>query len=222
MKHIKYPKIRHLPGSKMSRGDKRLSEGEVEFLLSSPVHISEKVDGAIVAIGVENEIPQLFKRGGSVTNRDHIQFAEFKTWAYCNMHRIINIPTEWRIYGEWLSIKHTIAYDRLPDYFIAFDILTPNGFLKYSQVLEYLHEWDFYIPVQYDIELENVEDFVTSTFSTYSTTDIMEGVVVRDLENTLRGKWVRENFIQGEHWSAGEPQRNYISSGSSKRVEFTD
>ena len=220
MQHIKYPKIRHLPHSKLSRGDKRLTENEIDFLCQTPVHISEKVDGAIVAIGLENEMPQLFKRGGPVTNNEHEQFAEFKAWAYCNMHRIINIPVGWRIYGEWLSVKHTVGYDELPDYFLAFDILTESGFLPYLEVLEYLEEWGFYIPISYDIDIDGIEVFVTSTLSTYSTTDIMEGVVVRDLGNTMRGKWVRENFIQGEHWSAGKPQRNYLCSGNSKGMRF--
>ena len=221
MDHIKYPKIKHLPGSKMSRGDKRLSEEALDFLRQSPVQISEKVDGAIVAIGVENEMPQLFKRGGAVTNNEHEQFAEFKAWSYCNMHRIINIPDGWRIYGEWLSVKHTVAYDKLPDYFIAFDILTENGFLPCSQVEEYLLQWGFNIPIVYNVTLDEIENFVTSTLSAYSTTDIMEGVVVRDSESKVRGKWVRENFIQGEHWSAGKSQRNYLSSGEEGRVRFS-
>ena len=32
------------------------------------------------------------------------------------------------LYGEWLFAKHTVFYDRLPHYFMEFDILdTTNG-----------------------------------------------------------------------------------------------
>jgi len=210
MKHIKYPKIRHLPGSKMSRGDKRLSEEEVGLLSSVSVHISEKVDGAIVAIGMEDGIPQLFKRGGLVGEGEHEQFTEFKSWVYAHMENVLEIPSGWRVYGEWLSVRHTVSYDMLPDYFLAFDIMSLDGFLSYCQVEELLHCWGFLMPVRYEIGVDSIDSFVSDTLSAYSTTDIMEGVVVRDLENTLRGKWVRENFIQGEHWSSTVPKRNLL------------
>jgi len=210
MKHIKYPKIRHLPGSKMSRGDKRLSEEEVKLLSTASVHISEKVDGAIVSIGMDSGIPQLFKRGSMITEGEHNQYNEFKAWVYSHIEKVINIPSGWRVYGEWLSVRHTVTYDKLPDYFLAFDVLGIDGFLSYPKVEELLSEWGFCMPVVCEVQVKDVSDFVCKTFSAYSTTDIMEGVVVRDLENTLRGKWVRENFIQGEHWSSTAPKRNLL------------
>jgi len=216
MDFIKYPKICHLPGSKMSREDKRLGEVELAALVG-PVHISEKVDGAVVCIGMKNNIPQLFKRSGPVRMGEHVQFKEFKLWVYSNMGRILLIPDSWRIYGEWLSIQHTVVYDELPDFFLAYDILTPDGFLsKYTSEKLFLR-WGFSIPVAYDIQLSEIEKFASTTLSAYSTTDIMEGVVVRNdgivplaPERIVRGKWVRENFIQGEHWSKGQPISNQL------------
>ena len=50
-------------------------------------------------------------------------FALFKTWAQthaealraCLGHRYV-------LFGEWLFAKHTIFYDRLPHYFLEFDV----------------------------------------------------------------------------------------------------
>ena len=36
---------------------------------------------------------------------------------------MLAIGTRRVLFGEWMCVKHTVAYDKLPDWFIAFDIL---------------------------------------------------------------------------------------------------
>ncbi len=51
------------------------------------------------------------------------QFGLFKLWAGCFedlLRRLLG--DRYVMYGEWLYAKHTVFYDRLPHYFMEFDI----------------------------------------------------------------------------------------------------
>lgn len=217
---IKYPSIKHLPGSQMSREDKRVSPEELEILRNTPLHVSEKVDGATVAIGIKNGAPQLFKRSGAIGTGEHVQYQDFKSWVFSNMDRIQKIPEEFLIYGEWLSVRHSVSYDKLPEFFLAFDVLG-NGcdFAPVDVGRSLLRNWGFSVPCEIsDLSLGNIEQ-IASRLSHYSTYSYMEGVIVRnnfssvDLSKRMKTKWVRESFIQGEHWSKGNVERNQLREG---------
>ena len=46
------------------------------------------------------------------------------------------------LYGEWLCARHTVAYDKLPDWFVAFDIFdVPAGRFLSRRVL-LAGDWD--------------------------------------------------------------------------------
>ncbi len=32
------------------------------------------------------------------------------------------LGTQYILFGEWLAARHTVAYDKLPDVFVAFDV----------------------------------------------------------------------------------------------------
>jgi len=220
----KYPTIYHLPTSKMSRDDKRLDDEQVEVLMQThPLHISEKVDGAVVGIQMQDNTPLLMKRGGIIGTGEHVQFQDFKGWVYGNMERVAQIPEGWIVYGEWLSVLHSVAYDQLPEFFLAFDILTPDGFMGVESRDKYLREFGFMSPQQYEIssytgskELIAALQLVGLSHSKYSSTDVLEGFVVRNdfadvpEENRLKAKWVRTSFIQGEHWSRNAVRHNKL------------
>jgi len=217
----KYPTICHLPGSTMSRDDKRLDEKDIDILMnSSSLHVSEKVDGAIVGIKMQDNTPVLFKRSGVIGTGEHLQYQEFKSWVFANMDRVGQIPESWAVYGEWLSIHHTIPYNKLPEFFLAFDIMTPDGFLSIEDRDKYLNEFGFSSPKAID-EL-SLDFFAYNEYTIYQLTkllqslskhaseyndSILEGFVIRNTyndvpkEDWLKAKWVRNDFIQGEHWS---------------------
>ncbi len=51
-------------------------------------------------------------------------FNLFKQWANSVAHHLRDVlGHRYVMYGEWLYAKHTIFYDRLPHYFLEFDVL---------------------------------------------------------------------------------------------------
>jgi hypothetical protein len=112
-----------------------LSEQDsLEFLARMTV-VQEKLDGANVSIRVADGrlVPE--NRGKPVSN--HPQFDPFKAWvaAHPGLHDLGSLI----LYGEWLYAEHGTPYDRLPDYFIAYDLYdtTTESFLAARAVQEY-------------------------------------------------------------------------------------
>jgi hypothetical protein len=63
-----------------------------------------------------------------------------------------DIPEGWRICGENLYAKHSIAYDRLPSFFLGFSVWTDgNECLAWDDTLEWFRLLDITpVPLLYD------------------------------------------------------------------------
>jgi atypical dual specificity phosphatase len=62
-------------------------------------------------------------RSHFVNEATHAQFKALPQWLAAHAHELYPILEPGRIlYGEWLYARHTVAYSRLPDYFLAFDV----------------------------------------------------------------------------------------------------
>ncbi len=123
---VKYPRTRHLAGSRLQPGDE--DGGDVPFavLAGRPVVVEEKLDGANAALS--------FDRAGRLRlqSRGHFlaggprerQFDLFKQWAGTHAAALAAaLGDRYVLYGEWLYAKHTVFYDALPHYFLEFDVL---------------------------------------------------------------------------------------------------
>jgi len=98
--------------------------------------------------------------------------------------------------------------------------MTPDGFLSIEDRDKYLNEFGFSSPKAID-EL-SLDFFAYNEYTIYQLTkllqslskhaseyndSILEGFVIRNTyndvpkEDWLKAKWVRNDFIQGEHWS---------------------
>lgn len=122
----KYPRTRHLRGSRLQPGDEDLSAAPYAEIAGRHLVVEEKLDGANAGVCFD---PQgnlcLQSRGHYLTGgyRER-HFDLLKTWASCHrdvLHRALS--HRYVMYGEWLYAKHTIFYDRLPHYFMEFDVL---------------------------------------------------------------------------------------------------
>jgi hypothetical protein len=130
----KYPRTRHLEGSRLQPGDHDLEAVPLEVLRGRHVVVEEKLDGANAGISLdENGRLALQSRGhflvGGARER---HFDLFKRWAASHAGALEPLVAGGRVlYGEWLFAKHTVFYDRLPHYFLEFDVLEPGaGFLS--------------------------------------------------------------------------------------------
>jgi RNA ligase len=200
-----------------------------------PWHVSftEKVDGANVGMA---RTPA----GPVIRNRNHLlhkafaartpakaQFAPLWNWYYENADKFERLEESLghpcSVFGEWLLARHSVNYDRLLDYFVAFDVYDPerrifidpfesNKALKSSGfVTAPTITWtgDQPSPAQ---DPEKLIKYLERQ-SEFSSTERIEGVYVKvgnGSQVTHRFKMVRPDFIAGEHWSESRLVKNRL------------
>jgi hypothetical protein len=122
---IKYPRTRHIEGSRLQPGDQDLRALSFDQLRSCHLVVEEKLDGANAGLGFsESGELQLQSRGHYLTGGGREKhFDLFKQWAHAHAAQLRDIVGHrYLVYGEWLYAKHTVFYDRLPSYFMEFDV----------------------------------------------------------------------------------------------------
>ncbi len=204
------------------RDDKLLASSEVDDLLDSRVVVEEKVDGANIGISFNSSgALQLQNRGEFIRDGAHPQFEPVWGWVYERIGELRDLLGDSHIlFGEWCYAVHSIEYDALPDWFVAFDIysLRKEKFYSVERRNELLEPLDIEIVPELErghFELDELLDLLERE-STYSEGP-MEGIVVRELADGrwsgLRGKIVRAEFLQelDEHWSMQELQTNSVA-----------
>ena len=106
------------------RTDKILSKEEVHIFLGNEIYVEEKIDGANLGISFNDRGECLLQNRG-----DYLyfplsgQWSALNKWLNINENTIFeNITNEYILFGEWCYATHSIKYDALPDWFVAFDI----------------------------------------------------------------------------------------------------
>ena len=202
MQIIKYPKIYRLPTLNIT-AKKTLTSKEVKELFDGEVIIEEKIDGSI--IGLANTHAQ--GRGREIRlGENSKQFKFFNSWRSQNQFKIDKIPDNTIIYGEWMYAKHNVFYDKLPDFFIAFDVFDNGKFLDYKRKIKLINDIGFsnsklLFEGVWNKTTEKLIDKLIGT-SHFSTDEIMEGFVIKNYKKQLFGKYVRREFMDDldEHW----------------------
>ncbi len=125
MKILKYPRTRHVEGSRLQLGDKA-DDKPIKELSGAHLIIEEKLDGANAALSFDAGGGLLLQsRGHYLTGGGRERhFALLKTWAAAHAHVFWPVlGHRYVMYGEWMYAKHTVFYDHLPHYFMEFDVL---------------------------------------------------------------------------------------------------
>ena len=123
---LKYPRTRHLEGSREQLGDGDLTVVKLDEIKGSYLVLEEKVDGANCGISFGRDGKMFLQSRGHFLNGGYgeRQFDLFKLWAGCFEDRLrCLLGDRYIMYGEWLYAKHTVFYDRLPHYFMEFNFL---------------------------------------------------------------------------------------------------
>jgi hypothetical protein len=126
----KYPRTPHLEGSRLQPGDHDLDQVPLETLAGAYVVVEEKLDGANAGISLDEDGRLRLQSRGHVLagGPREKHFDLFKQWA--RTHEVAlaeRLAGGLTLYGEWLYAKHTMFYDRLPHYFMEFDIRDAGG-----------------------------------------------------------------------------------------------
>lgn len=192
---IKYPRTPHLPWSPGMTSDDRVATKEALDNLRSgqELVVTEKMDGGNLTM-----YRDAF-HGRSLDSGTHPWDTRAKRlWSSIRF----NIPDGWRVSGESLQARRSVAYDNLPGVFLIFGVWDENNFLL---------SWDDMVDVARILNVPTVPllyrgtSFVDAveTWGTTKNDEESEGFVVRSAgsfhydqfgENTL--KFVRANHVR--------------------------
>ncbi|MFC4235953.1 RNA ligase family protein [Thalassospira xianhensis] len=138
---LKFPSTAHLEDSTLGIGD--TGDGLIPFDAlrqeGCEVIYEEKVDGANSGFRFDKDgLPYGQSRGRYLdlsdrSNPRERDFNLFKDWLLAHQDELLErFLDRYVVYGEWAGMLHTIFYDRLPHFFIEFDIfdLETNQFLS--------------------------------------------------------------------------------------------
>ncbi|MEE8522944.1 MAG: RNA ligase family protein [Thermoanaerobaculia bacterium] len=123
---LKYPRTRHLEGSRTQPGDEDLDAARFDEIRGRHLVVEEKLDGANAGISIGDGGELLLQsRGHYLTGGPRERHWDlFKRWAHARAGVFRErLGRRYVVYGEWLYAKHTVFYDRLPHYFMEFDVL---------------------------------------------------------------------------------------------------
>lgn len=211
-----YPRIPHLVAGRGSRDDLVLSDRDVASLLSGPVVVEEKLDGANVMVWVNDDgsLAVSLRSGPGGMDRAG-QLGPLRAWAAAHDSLLREALRGWSVlYAEWLYLRHTVDYDRLPSYLVALDLwqreagfATPQQRAGTGLVLP---------PVLTEGRLRSISD-VEALLGRSAWADApMEGVIVRRVsgEAPRLGKLVRAGWqaLDDASWRSGRPT-NRLAEG---------
>ena len=195
MKRHKYPRTRHLPWSPGATRDDLVAEG-IEAFIGQRVVATEKMDGENTTLYRDHT------HARSVDSRHHPS----RDWVKALQGRVGHlIPEGWRLCGENLYARHSIAYAELPSYFMLFSVwdernrcLDWDSTREWAELLELelvptifdgIYDETWFRALELDLELS--EGYVIRLASSFARADFGASVA----------KWVRSNHVQtDQHW----------------------
>lgn len=225
---FRFPHTSHLAwlGAGQPRDDKVLAADELDALLSGDVVIEEKVDGANLGFSTGKGGEVRVQNRGQYLDRAHAhaQFRPLWSWIASRETTLAEaLYPDLILFGEWCFAVHSVAYDRLPDWFLGFDVYdrAVSGFWDTGRRDELMAACGLAgVPrlAEGGFTLAQLVELLTSPSRVGR--ESMEGVVVRKESGgltTTRAKLVRPEFAQAieEHWSRGPLRRNQLREGAS-------
>lgn len=223
MDFFRFPHTSHLAwlGVGAPRDDKVLDRVEADRFLDGEVVVEEKVDGANLGISVDENLRLRFQmRGQYLTEPYTGQFSRLSSWVESKTDALaLELSRGLILFGEWCATRHSLEYDRLPDWFLVFDVYDRNAQQFWSTERRDLlaAKLDLFVVPNVSRGRVQLLDLKTKTLECASSlrSGAMEGIVIRreDREWTSeRAKLVRPEFSQSieEHWSRKGIQWNRL------------
>jgi len=209
----KFPRTPHLTwlGQGEPRGDKLLSREEALEFLSAPVLVEEKVDGTNLGLSVgQDGRLRLQHRGNFFSPASEPQYKPLRAWLALHEADLRDaLGDRLILYGEWCYAQHSVRYDRLPDWFLAFDVYERGEERFWSQARrdELVTLLDLAAVPALGTGRYTVEELVRLMTTSRVGSESMEGVYLRREEGdwlATRAKLVRAAWLQldEEHWSS--------------------
>lgn len=219
---FRYPRTPHIFDSVGTPDDRHLSfEESHKIIRDSGLVVEEKVDGSNIGIFFEGEEGALMLQCRGHELGGHPQYDLLKSWIQVKRSFLWEVlGAVFVLYGEWLYARHTVTYDKLPHYFLEYDVYNKASrtFLDTDSrrtLLEGSRICSVLVLHRGPLTLEGLRELLGS--SLYSTTEKAEGLylkVEREGKTIARAKYVRPDFIHrvatSEHWQKKPLERNVL------------
>ena len=197
--YIKYPRTAHLPWSPgVSSDDVRILD--TTTFAGKEVIVTEKMDGENTSLYRDHI------HARSLDSRHHPSRDWVKTW---HGNIAYTIPVGWRICGENLYARHSVAYPDLASYFYGFSIWNEDNIcLNWAETEEWFEllgvhpvpvlfrgVWDEAAIRALSIDANTTEGYVVRLAEAFNYEDFPRSLA----------KWVRPHHVQtDQHWMFAE------------------
>jgi len=211
---FRFPHTPHIAwlGRGTPRDDKVLEPAEARSFLNAEILVEEKVDGANLGFSVSPEGELRAQNRGHYLERPFSgQFSRLEGWLSPREDAFFDALTgNLILFGEWCAARHSLAYDRLSDLFIAFDVYdrSTGGFWSTRRRDELAAKLSLAVVPRIAHGRFTLEELVSRLSTEHSSfrDEAVEGYYLRGESELLledRAKLVRPEFTQaiGEHWS---------------------
>lgn len=192
------------------------------------VIVSEKLDGANAGISFDDDANLLLQSRGHILRggwRER-QFELLKQQANVLRDQLFDVlGSRYLLFGEWMYAKHKIFYDRLPGYFLEYDLYDKEEELFVTTKARKVILSGLPIPSAPILhwstfgKVSNFAQYIGP--STFSSTELMEGIYVKVEDNSRvvgRIKLPRPEFekvrIDDTNWHTKPIISNRIANDS--------
>lgn len=180
-----YPRTPHLWPPAGSTGRLVVPAEEVCRWLEQPVVVEEKLDGANVALWLDDPTDEVrvASRGGAGARDRAGQLGRLRAWSAERRQELGQLLEGGGVlYAEWLWLEHGVHYDRLPDLLVALDLWHPDsGFAVLAERDRRCLDADLALPPRLFEGVLTSEKGVRELISrsVYSSDRTAEGLILR-------------------------------------------
>jgi ATP-dependent RNA circularization protein (DNA/RNA ligase family) len=220
---FRFPHTPHLAwlGEGAPRDDKLLDREEVQALLAAELAVEEKIDGANLGFSTTEEGELRCQNRGTylAPGSAHPQFKPLWPWLASRREALVDaLWPDLMLFGEWCYAVHSVQYDALPDWFLAFDVYDRSigGFWDTARRDALLARLDLRAAPPLGRGRFTLNALRAMLTSSRVGSGPMEGLVVRSEsrgQTVARAKLVRAEFVQAidTHWSRGKLVPNRLA-----------
>lgn len=224
---FRFPHTPHLAwlGPGTPRDDKVLATDEAVALLAGEVAVEEKLDGANLGVSLAEDGTLRFQNRGQYLHPPFAgQFQRLGSWIAAHEYALrSHMPPGLIVFGEWCAARHSVAYDRLPDWWVVFDVynLAEQRFVSTARRDALAARLNLEVVREVSRERTTLADLTSrlrAERSRYRAGPIEGFVIRKETSDWLlaRAKLVHPEFVQGigEHWRRRRIEWNRLEHGA--------
>lgn len=224
---FRFPHTPHLMwlGAGTPRDDKVLAPDDAAALLGGDVVVEEKVDGANLGVSIAADGQLQFQNRGQYLDAPFAgQFQRLGAWSASHQSTLgTELTPALMLFGEWCAARHSVGYDRLPDWLLVFDVYDRDAQCFFNTTRRNALAARLGLTVVREgfrgrTTLADLRRRLMSERSRYRDGPVEGFVIRKESDDWLlaRAKLVHPDFVQGigDHWRRRRIEWNRIEHGT--------